>query len=374
MRFVIANHAYDEFLEWLYKGRPQLAGQAFATQLSAYYETMFASSDFYAHALGSLGHEVHEFVVNNLHAQRTWLKEHKTSSFNRWLDQMRGRNGFGVFGPKSNHSSSFDMLLEQIRLVRPDVLYNQSVYAFDDDQLCALKAHTGLLVGEHAAMSLPETINYRLYDLIVSSFPPTIDWLQARGVKAELNRLAFDPRVLSLVPEKLRDIQVSFVGSFLPIHSSRLELVEAVVAQVPKTVVNGSVATDISSSSPLAGRIGPALWGRDMYALLGRSLVTLNHHGNVPPFANNMRLYEATGMGCLLITDQKDNLHEMFEPEREVVTYRDAAECVDKVRYYLDARNRAACRAIALAGQKRTLRDHTYRARMEHLVDLIRAI
>ena len=374
MRFAIANHAYDEFLEWLYKSRPQLSEQTFETQLTTYYATMFASSDFYAHALGSWGHEVHEFVVNNLYAQRTWLKERKTSLFHRWCARLARRNSVEIFGRKSNPSSAFDILLEQIRLVRPDVLYNQSVYAFDDDQLRALKTYTGLLVGEHAAMALPETINYRLYDLIVSSFPPTINWLRERGVKAELNRLAFDPRVLSMLPDEPRDIKTSFVGSFLPIHRSRLELVEAVAAQVPEIVVNGSVAMDVSSSSPLVGRIGPALWGRDMYALLGRSLITLNHHGNVPPFANNMRLYEATGMGCLLVTDQKENLREMFEPEREVVTYRDAAECVEKVQYYLDDRNRGACRAIAAAGQKRTLREHTYEARMKHLVELIRAI
>jgi spore maturation protein CgeB len=78
-------------------------------------------------------------------------------------------------------------------------------------------------------------------------------------------------------------------------------------------------------------------------------------------------------MGCLLLTDYKDNLHEMFEPDQEVVTYRDAAECVDKVRFYLDDRNRDARERIAAAGQRRTLREHTYGARMKRLVQLIDA-
>ena len=110
-----------------------------------------------------------------------------------------------------------------------------------------------------------------------------------------------------------------------------------------------------------------------MYALLRRSQITLNHHGDVPAFANNMRLYEATGMGCLLVTDYRDNLHEMFEPDLEVVAYRDAAECVDKVLFYLEERNRAARDRIAAAGQRRTLNEHTYYARMKHLVELIDA-
>ena len=55
-----------------------------------------------------------------------------------------------------------------------------------------------------------------------------------------------------------------------------------------------------------------------------------------------MRLYEATGVGSLLVTDAKQNLAELFEPESEVVTYRDADELVERVRHYLAQRGRAA--------------------------------
>jgi spore maturation protein CgeB len=372
MRFVIVNHAYDDFLEWLYRSTPGLEKQTFAFQLTAYYSTLFASSDFYAHALGSLGHKVDEFVVNNINAQRAWMNEQRLSFPRKWLARLSRRRN-AVHAKPASELSSFDFLLEQTRHIRPDAVYNQSVYAFDNAQLNALKQYAGKLVGEHAAMPLPESVDYRLYDLIVSSFPPTIDWLRARGARAELNRLGFDPRVADMVPEMHRDIPASFVGSFLPIHRSRLDLVEAVAWRVTGLTVQGGVSIELPPTSPLFGRIGPALWGREMYALLRRSQITLNHHGDVPAFANNMRLYEATGMGCLLVTDYKDNLHEMFEPEQEVVTYRDAAECVDKILFYLDERNSTIRERIARAGHKRTLQQHTYRARMKHLVELIDA-
>jgi spore maturation protein CgeB len=369
MRIVIINHAYEDFLEWLYRSTPGLENQTYAVQLAAYYATLFASSDFYAHALGLLGHKVDEFVVNNMNAQRAWVNENRPPFPRRWLARLR--RGPGHAGGKP--PSSFDFLLEQVRRIRPDVVYNQSAYAFDNDQLIALKQYAGKLVGEHAAMPLPDSVDYRHYDLIVSSFPPTIDWLCARGARAELNRLGFDPRVADLVPETRRDIPVSFVGSFLPIHRSRLDLVEAVASRVAGLAVRGAVSIEPPPTSPLLGRIGAALWGRDMYGFLRRSQLTLNHHGDVPAFANNMRLYEATGMGCLLVTDYKDNLHEMFEPGQEVVTYRDADECVDKVLFYIDDRNRSARDRIAAAGRKRTLNEHTYHARMKHLITLIDA-
>jgi spore maturation protein CgeB len=372
MRFVIVNHAYDDFLGWLYGSKPGLERQSFKTQMAIYYATLFASSDFYVHALRSLNHEVEEFVVNNLRAQEAWLDEHRSSHLGRWLSKIVRLPG-GRTKKARAALPLFETLLDQVRLIRPDVIYNQSVYAFDDDQLSALKKYTQILVGEHAAMPLPESINYQLYDLIVSSFPPTLQWLRDRGARAELNRLAFDPRVADMVREGERDIRASFVGSFLPIHRSRLELVEAVASRVDDLTVHGALSIELSKASPLLGKVGHPLWGRDMYAFLRRSQITLNHHGDVPAYANNMRLYEATGMGCLLLTDYKDNLHEMFEPEKEIVTYRDAAECVDKALFYLNDCNRAARDRIAAAGQMRTLSEHTYYARMKRLVELIEA-
>jgi spore maturation protein CgeB len=85
--------------------------------------------------------------------------------------------------------------------------------------------------------------------------------------------------------------------------------------------------------------------------------------------ASNMRLYEATGVGSCLLTDWKNNLADLFEPGTEVVTYRSAAECIDKARYLLahdEQRQR-----IAAAGQARTLRDHTVAQRVAQLHDLI---
>ena len=55
-------------------------------------------------------------------------------------------------------------------------------------------------------------------------------------------------------------------------------------------------------------------WGLDMYKILGRSKISFNRHINTAENnANNMRLYEATGMGSLLLTDMKDNLHNLLK-------------------------------------------------------------
>jgi spore maturation protein CgeB len=74
-------------------------------------------------------------------------------------------------------------------------------------------------------------------------------------------------------------------------------------------------------------------------------------------------------MQSCLITDWKLNLPDMFEVDKEIVTYRTAAECAEKVRYLLEHEDQR--RDIALAGQRRTLRDHTYGKRAEQLNEML---
>jgi spore maturation protein CgeB len=99
-----------------------------------------------------------------------------------------------------------------------------------------------------------------------------------------------------------------------------------------------------------------------MFKVLGRSYITLNYHIDcAEDYANNMRLYEATGCGALLITDWKKNLGDLFSPD-EIVSFDSVNGAVDAISYYL--KNKEEGKLIAVNGQKRTLTDHTYNNRM----------
>jgi spore maturation protein CgeB len=88
-------------------------------------------------------------------------------------------------------------------------------------------------------------------------------------------------------------------------------------------------------------------------------------------YSNNMRLYEATGSGALLLTDPGRNLAELFEPGREVLVYTGAADLAAKIAHHLEDEEER--RAIASAGQARTLRDHTYEQRIAELAEVLQA-
>jgi spore maturation protein CgeB len=70
------------------------------------------------------------------------------------------------------------------------------------------------------------------------------------------------------------------------------------------------------------------------------------------------------------VTDHKANLSDLFEIGKEIVSYRDTQDLVEKVVYYSDHEEERA--EMALAGQKRTLADHTYFQRMQELEEIIR--
>ena len=107
--------------------------------------------------------------------------------------------------------------------------------------------------------------------------------------------------------------------------------------------------------------------GLDMYRILNKSKLTFNKHTDYAQGdVGNMRLFEATGVGTCLLTDAGNNMSDLFEEDKEVVTYHTIDEAIEKAKYLIDHKD--VRRKIARAGQERTLKDHTVFSRCE-LVD-----
>jgi len=106
-------------------------------------------------------------------------------------------------------------------------------------------------------------------------------------------------------------------------------------------------------------------WGADMYRVLLRSQITLNRHIDVAEgFANNMRLFEATGCGALLVTEKAKNLQQYFSDD-EVLSYSDPDHARDLIKWVQHEPKWA--REMADRAQRRTLTEHSYLHRMEDL-------
>ena len=86
--------------------------------------------------------------------------------------------------------------------------------------------------------------------------------------------------------------------------------------------------------------------------------------------AVNQRVFDVPACGAFLLTDVRAQMERLFEPGREVAVYRSVEEIAPLVeRYLADA---AARQAMARAGRRRVLAEHTYPQRMRTLFAVIR--
>jgi len=80
----------------------------------------------------------------------------------------------------------------------------------------------------------------------------------------------------------------------------------------------------------------------------------------------NMRHFEITAAGGFMLCYRQPELDEHFEVGRECDVFESESDLLEKIRYYLSHPKERM--AIAQAGQRRTLSQHLYSHRLEHLL------
>jgi hypothetical protein len=309
----------------------------------------FGTADAYSHYLRPLGVHAHEVIANCEPLQAAWAREH----------------GFRPTWRLRRLAPGEQLVAAQADAYEADVVYLQNV-GYLSPRAHGQLGRRRLLAGQLASEA-PPSIQLEPLDLVLTSFPHFVGRLP---VHTEYFRIGFDPRVLDRIEPAEVPAGVAFVGSLGRGQHGRGMDVLAAAAERVELDVWGTGVDEWASDSPIRRRHRGEAWGIDMYGVLAGARIALNRHIDVAEdYANNMRLYEATGVGTLLLTDAKRNLGELFEVGREVVAYEGAGDLVDRVRHYLQHEDERA--AIAAAGQRRTLDEHCYARRMEELTTIL---
>lgn len=397
---------YPGYLRQFYQRSPELRSQNYSTQHAALMFDAFGWSDFWSTALAKLGYEGDEIVSNAEAMQKAWASEHDVRyDENNWL---------------------FEITTAQVKAFRPDVLFVNDYVTYSADYLRHLKSECPsirLVLGWCGAPYTDGSV-FAEYDIVLSSVPELVKSFIESGHRCVHVNHAFDARVLERIRRDEPNVDFGFVGTIAKkskFHSSRETLILKLLDSTPLAIwidthspslqersnvlirqlafdavqaVNRVGVSDAALESlPIASKVRqwkgrpalppkldarivsaarPALYGLAMFQQLQRSRVSLNTHIDISStHASNMRLYEATGAGSCLLTDAKSNLSELFTSDVEVVTYENAEDCAAKVKYLLEHENER--RAIAEAGQRRTLRDHTFDNRALQLNEIVTA-
>jgi len=332
---IVAQY-YEQFLRSHYKKFEGLESESYTKQLSSLLESGFGDSDIYSNGFKNLGFRTSDVIANCIQLQNAWRSENTKYS--------------GV--------STLDLWLAQVIEFGARYVYFHDIGLVTKRSAAILKSRNIKLICQIAS-PIPRHVPLDQIDLFVTSFPHFHKYFEQNGLKSLYVPLAFDGRrAMSYKPYKQRQYRISFIGGLTTNHSNFLPQLEK-IAERYSIAVFGYVDDAISFYPNLRASYQGEAWGREMYEILGDSQITINrHHAAAGDCANNLRMYEATGMGAMLVTDDKRNLSQFFHPGLEVVTYANQEQLLEVLKSAVNDPSKSE--EIAERGRVRCLSSHQF--------------
>jgi spore maturation protein CgeB len=341
-----------------------------------------------------LGVDASFVISNDLILQNKWLKERSLKP-----------------------GSAQEIITEQVRAMKPEVLWIEDFGSISRQWIADIKREVSsirLVVAYHCAPYSQSVLEkLQTVDFVFTCTPGIKKDLESKGIRTYLIYHAFDSDFLSRLTDNknVPRNNVIFSGSLFPgndYHNDRIAFIERLIneklplslyvnleksykiylkktiyllSETLKKLKLQSLTENISVfeygrspirnySENLKKSNHPPLFGIDMYNLFDMSDAVLNMHvGVAGNYAGNMRMFEVTGVGSCLLTDNKKNLGDLFETGKEILVYDNVEDCIEKIKWLTYHENER--KSIASAGQKRTLTHHTVENRSRQIIDII---
>lgn len=400
-RFVKITSYYRDFLKSYYKSNPEIINKTYKEQLEHLMSQAYAWSNYYSVHLNKMGYEAHEIVCNAESLQNTWVKENNSVS------------------------KDLDIVFDQLKKLKPEVLFLQDSFKFNGEwiielrkKIPSIKLTIGFCCTNFNDLYLEQ---FKAFDFVIVCSPHFEKSFKDFGLNVYTIMHAFDASIIDRIKanNKYPETDFIFLGSFIPGPDGH-DLRQQVVEHLLKSQINIELYSHILTIKPLdlffrqnaylaanvlknmrLSKIAetlpgikkayylsrmpqnpknislikkhskPSIYGIEMFKALFHSKIGFNYHGYAAgDYAANVRLFEVPGVGSCLITDWKKNLNEIFEVDKEIVAFNSAEECVEKVKWLIN--HPEDRRAIAEAGQRRVLTDHTFELRAKQLDEIIR--
>lgn len=345
MKFLQIHTFYPLYLAKFYERNPDLASAPFDEQIAVLLQDGFGACHMFAPYMRERGYDAQLAIANCLQSQLQWLQEKGTSDVSQ-------QNWMG------------EIALQQIEILKPDILYLSDPITFDSNFIRNLSYKPSLILGWRAA-SIPQSTDWTEFDVILSNHKVSLQRALELGVKStEYFMPGFPAFLADVVKEEPKQWDVIFSGQVSPEHTKRLESLKDVAKASLGVRGEFSIGYFLASGQANALPAGVHMykqeprWGIEMYRTLKRGKIGLNVHIDLAEReTGNMRMFETTGIGTFLLTDDAQNIQKYFQPGVEIETFRDSRELIEKVYYYLEHSEERE--AIARRGQERCLRDYS---------------
>jgi spore maturation protein CgeB len=399
MKIMQINSYYQNYLNYFQKHHLE-SFENYADLYSILMADFFGIADFWREPLIKLGLKFCHSISGFEALDRLWMKE---------------RNLSGL--------SKSDLLELQIAEERPDALLIYNPFDWEDGYIAKLKAKFPFIHCAVGFLCAPSNSLEKLkeFDGLLTCTPGFVELFHPLGRPVKLLYHAFAAHELADLPTKdwtNRKTDVLFSGSLVSghgFHNERIGLLQKLVQSkfkiklmgaIPNrqtftarqvrrllkitqfsldniglgTIVDRNPFLNVRRNLPNGGNLPvnllksavPPVFGRKMYEEMAQTRICLNTHIDVAGnYAGNLRIFEATGMGACLVTDEKKNMCELFKDD-EVVLYSNIEDCLDKTNWLLNNPTKAA--QIAERGRQRAYSSHTTFHRASELIDFINRI
>ncbi|MCM8808222.1 MAG: glycosyltransferase, partial [Candidatus Omnitrophica bacterium] len=128
----------------------------------------------------------------------------------------------------------------------------------------------------------------------------------------------------------------------------------------------------------ILGKLGRAYGGEFIYnetyakvCILAKIFLAFD---SMPHIKKSMsaRMYTAVGCGAFYMCQYVDGIEEVLVPDKEIVTFRNYDEMIEKIKFYLPREELR--KRIAQAGQERVLKEHTYEVRIKQMIEIVKNV
>jgi spore maturation protein CgeB len=403
MKIAFLDSIYPEHVEQVYKENPNLKNNSSEEQVEFIRWHALSSYVRWFEILENRGFETCTFNSNLNSVNFTWAKENNYKN--------------------CSNNNIWRIGIEKIKRFNPDMIFvfTPSTY-IENNFLTELVESLNTkpkLVAWYGANCGSEKI-FRYFSLTLSNSKQLVQSLREKEINSEYLQHSFDPIILDNIQSPKKKINKTVFFGNLDYSSDdfqpRTELLQEIASKTKSIDIYGALkkptlterfknkyldtrhefSKSVSNFIPLqklqywsdknnlptrslsikanfARRVKAPLYGKEMLQKLSKYKIALNYHNaHTGNYACNMRLFEATGLGCCLLTDNKSDLKDFFTPEKEVITYNNLDELEENINYLI--KNPKICNEISKLGQKRCLQNHSTDKVLNRFIEILNSL
>lgn len=323
-------------------------------------------SDFYTYNLNQNGWNTQVFYLD----EDVYLEKATRYYYGNFSSFLRYYHKFRNLVSVVSVPFAERILEKHIKTFKPDVLFIRETINIRSSFW--KKFTNNMLLISRIECLMGEEWSPRVFDLIYTNIESYKEYFKTLKIPVISNSNGFDHRILDKVKiDKNKRYDVTFIGGLgTPLFERRTMMFEEILQHNHDRFSfywwGDKIGNDFEKKFPLLTKCYMGFTGGiEMFQIYADSKIVINDYGDdAGNVAVNMRIFEAMGIGTVLLTRNSNSLATWHE---YIQTFNNPEECFERIVFLLDNMN--VREQIAKKGQSYILENYDYKKLMKELGD-----